>query len=825
MRTGTKRKFRLPLPAFWLLLLAPLIVLLLAGSGLSIHHARAIMAESSQAYGQYSASLGHPDTESEGAHVSETMGEQLRRNVISAQDEENGMLLSLIATLAYLGFASWLVQNQLVRPLEKIRAYVDALGTGVPAEPQPTSRIRVVDDLAETLANLSEYLGRATIRSEKIETERSQFRRMSLHDAMTGLYNRRAFDTLLQRTWDATRDEGAPIGVIMMDVDKFKAYNDTLGHQAGDDCLRKVAEAVARSIRSEDMAARYGGEEFAVILPGADAPRSLAAAERIRAAVEAQELPHPESPAGPYVTVSLGVAAESVSGDGSPENLLRKADTALYYSKKHGRNRSTAFSASCRNKEQGDEPRNGQGTPTAMHADECACNACRDRLTGTLLARGFFAKAQSLMSSNPDTSYCLLRFAAEGVARANVLKGLDAGDHLLKLIARLTRLRLNPKMETLARMEGAGFAIFLAGGPERALRFARHLTRLMDDPGKQRRAGLYFGICEARGKDLPAHALYDCAGLALRTVRGSEVRNIAMYDDTLRKKHEDEAYITRNMANALAQGQFKLFLQPKVQISTGRVVGAEALTRWMHPNDGCIMPDRFVPLFESNGFVVKLDEYIWEQTCRFLRACLDKGYPALRISVNVSRMNFSISNLAARLVKLTDTYSIPHELLELEITETAFVSQKASLPFQMQSLRAAGFSLSMDDFGVGYSSLNTLRDLPFTTVKLDKDFVQGETANARGRIVAQSTIAMAHALGLSIVAEGVETVDQALFLLANGCYCAQGFYYSRPLAADIFEERFLAQKQTFDGIHIPNSTDVAMDSPHAFSAAHEGSAA
>lgn len=806
-----ERKFRLPLPAFCLLLLAPLLVLLLAGSALFIHQARSIMAESSQAYGQYRASQNLSENAGEDSHGSEAMGEQLRRNVISARNEEDIILLCLLATLAYVAFAARLVHRQLVRPLEGIREYVDALGTGVPAELPPKSRLRVVADLAETLTNLSDYLGRATVRSEKIETERSQFRRMSLHDGMTGLYNRRAFDALLQRTWNAARDGGAPMGVIMMDVDKFKLYNDALGHQAGDECLRSVAEAVARSVRSEDMAARYGGEEFAVILPGADAPQSLAAAERIRAAVEAQKLPHPASPAGHFVTVSLGVAAEAAVGDGSPEDLLRKADAALYHSKEHGRNRSTVYSAACKNEAKESETSSEQEKPQAMHADACLCNACRDRLTGTLLARGFFARAQSLTASNPDTRYCLLRFAVEGVAQVNVLKGLDAGDHLLKLIARLTRLRLNPEREALGRMEGAGFAVCLAGGPERALRFARHLTRLMDDPDKQRRAGLYFGICEARGEDTPIHALYDWAGLALRTVRGSDVRNIAFYDDSLRKKHEDEAYIARNMADALAKGQFKLFLQPKVQISTGRIIGAEALTRWMHPEDGCIMPDRFVPLFESNGFVLKLDAYIWEQTCRFLRACLDKGYPPIPISVNVSRLNFSISNLAARIIKLTEAYSIPHELLELEITETAFVSQKASLPFQMQSLRAAGFSLSMDDFGIGYSSLNTLRDLPFTSVKLDKDFVQGESENARGRIVAQRTIALAHDLGLSIVGEGVETIEQARFLLENGCDCAQGFYYARPVAADIFEERFLAQRQAFEGIICPPATSSPGD--------------
>lgn len=273
------------------------------------------------------------------------MGAQLRANVISAQAQENRMLLCLVLVLGYLALVTWLVLRQIVRPLEGIRTYVNRLGTGVAVEVPPKSRVQAVSDIADTLENLAAYLGQATVRSEKIATERSQFRRMSLFDGLTGLYNRRAFDDTLQKLWREARENGSPLGIVMMDVDKFKVYNDSCGHQAGDTCLREVAGAVAKAVRTHDVAARYGGEEFVVILPDTDRGQALAAAERIREAVEAVKLPHPGSPAGPYVTVSLGVTAEVVTGKDRAADLIRHADEALYISKENGRNRATVYDA------------------------------------------------------------------------------------------------------------------------------------------------------------------------------------------------------------------------------------------------------------------------------------------------------------------------------------------------------------------------------------------------------------------------------------------------------------------------------------------------
>ena len=295
----------------------------------------------------------------------------------------------------------------------------------------------------------------------------------------------------------------------------------------------------------------------------------------------------------------------------------------------------------------------------------------------------------------------------------------------------------------------------------------------------------------------PVHVLCDWAHLALKTVKGSDLTNYAFYDGELRARLLDENNIKDQMHEALEKGQFVLYLQPKVEISSGRIVGAEALARWRHPTDGLILPGRFVPLFERNGFIVRFDEYIWEQTCKMLRLWLNKGYRPTPVSINVSRMHFNDDHFCGKLLALTDKYHLPRHLLELELTESAFFESEKTLIRVMNDLQKQGFVFSMDDFGTGYSSLSTLRALPFNIVKLDRTFISDGTDNERGQIVARNTVTMARQLKMKIIAEGVETVEQAHFLLSIGCNYAQGYYYARPVDPEEFEVLSFVQEKAF----------------------------
>ena len=420
-----------------------------------------------------------------------------------------------------------------------------------------------------------------------------------------------------------------------------------------------------------------------------------------------------------------------------------------------------------------------------------------DPLTGAFNTQTFFEKIDRLIKNRPNEQYCILRFDVAGFKAINESFGLEEGNRLLRGIARLIRQRLIAEKEIFARLTADVFAVCLTGGTERTLQFIQNLSLRLDHYSDTFRVKLFFGICPVENTRTPAHILCDWAYLAQKTVKGSDIVNFAFYDDALRKHLHDESYITDQMYEALEKHQFKLFLQPKVEISSGRIVGAEALVRWQHPTDGLILPGHFIPLFERNGFIVRLDSYIWDQTCQVLRAWLDRKYEPMPISVNMSRLHFNDDDLPNKLVSLMNKYNLPRHMLELELTESAFFANEPRLKRLMNELRSAGFIFSMDDFGTGYSSLSTLRDLPFNVVKLDRAFISDGTSNRRGQIVARNTIALAHDLDMSIVAEGVETKEHARFLLNSGCNCAQGFYYSRPVDTAEFEVLNFVQEKAF----------------------------
>lgn len=421
----------------------------------------------------------------------------------------------------------------------------------------------------------------------------------------------------------------------------------------------------------------------------------------------------------------------------------------------------------------------------------------RDPLTGAYNTQTFFEKVEVLLHAHPSAPYTIMRFDVAGFKAINEAFGLEEGNRLLRTIARQVRQRLDTEDEIFARLNADAFAVCITGDTGRILHFIHSLSRRFEHYSDIFRVKLFFGLCQVKNRHTPAHVLCDWAYLTQKTIKGSDLANYAFYDDALRQRLHNENYIIDQMYSALEQKQFKLYLQPKVEISSGRIVGAEALVRWQHPQDGLILPGRFVPLFERNGFIVRMDEYVWDLTCQNLRMWIDKGYKPMPVSVNVSRLHFNGSTLTEKLVKLTDKYRLPRHLLELELTESAFFDNEKALVQTMSELQDEGFIFSMDDFGTGYSSLSSLRDLPFNIVKLDRTFVNDGTDNTRGQVVVRNTIALAKSLDMEIVAEGVETLGHARFLMSCGCNCTQGFYYSQPLDEAAFEVLSFIQEKAF----------------------------
>lgn len=431
------------------------------------------------------------------------------------------------------------------------------------------------------------------------------------------------------------------------------------------------------------------------------------------------------------------------------------------------------------------------GTLNNVHDATCSVIALHyraeyDLLTGVNNMQTFYRRAAQLLRQHQDREYAIVRLDVDNFKIINDLYGLAEGDFLLKAIARFISERMNV-YSVCGRIGSDVFCMCVDYSDTEIAAFVREVVGFLSEYPLSSTIVPSFGICRVDNREIPINALCDWAHLAQKTIKGSVLVYHAFYDDTLRKRILAEKEIESRMHAALSNREFCIYLQPKVEIATEVVVGSEGLVRWVHPVHGLVQPDSFIPLFERNGFILRLDEYVWEEACKLLRRWLDEGRTPPPLSVNVSRMHIHDTRLCEKLRNLLQKYNIPPHMLELELTESVFLENEGPLIDTMLELRTQGFSFSLDDFGAGYSSLNMLKNLPIDTIKIDRGFLNQVSATERGKTIIRHTIDLAKALHIKVVAEGVENAEQAAFLLDAGCPVAQGYHYSRPVPVNVFE--------------------------------------
>jgi diguanylate cyclase (GGDEF)-like protein len=427
--------------------------------------------------------------------------------------------------------------------------------------------------------------------AQRIATE-ERVRYQAYHDPLTGLPNRASFVEHLEKAIRRSKRFGWSLGLMFLDLDRFKRVNDSLGHEAGDELLQVAARRLQGSIRESDMLFRMGGDEFTVVLEDVKGPEEAAAvAVRMSQAVaEPIELRHHELAA----TVSIGIALYP-KDDQTGERLVKSADTAMYRAKELGRNRYTFFTQ-----------------------------------------------------------------------------------------------EMNDRVESQLVLE---------------------------------------------------------AGLQ-RAVRNDE---------------------------------FILHYQPRVSAATRRVVGIEALLRWKHPERGLVPPGEFIPLLEESGLIVPVGARVIETACRQNKAWQDAGLPPMRVSVNISSRQFRTGSLEETVREALLASGLQPEWLEIELTESLLVENSEHAVAVMERLKAIGVAISIDDFGTGYSSLGYLKRFPIDSLKIDRSFVKDLRTSATDAAIVDAISALAHSLGLGLVAEGVEEAGQAEFLRARYCTEMQGYLFGRPV--------------------------------------------
>lgn len=385
--------------------------------------------------------------------------------------------------------------------------------------------------------------------------------------------------------------------------------------------------------------------------------------------------------------------------------------------------------------------------------------------------------------------------------------GVKAGEELLEAMDGFLRARIR-KNEFFARYEGADFGLLLVcegeNGQEnqencrkRIRSLLAELTGLKPDQKIHFHAGINMippyipedGRWYHRRKNVDINQLYTYANAARMEIDYTEEQKIGFFDQEMLDKQVWELWVEDNMEAALNNEEFQIYLQPKYSPLNGRLVGAEALVRWISPTEGLIPPGQFIPIFEETGFITQLDDYMISRVAKLQAEWMIQGKKMIPVSVNVSRAHFAQEGLAEHICQLVDAYGPRHELIELEVTESAFFDDKDILVDTVKKLKAYGFHISMDDFGAGYSSLNSLKDIPLDVLKLDGEFFRGDDDDGRGEIVVREAIQLARNLDMRVVAEGIEKKEQVDFLAGQGCDMIQGFYFAKPMPVAEFEEK------------------------------------
>ncbi len=412
-----------------------------------------------------------------------------------------------------------------------------------------------------------------------------------------------------------------------------------------------------------------------------------------------------------------------------------------------------------------------------------------DPLTGLYTAAFFNEYGLQMLRRFPESRHDMLVLDVDHFRLVNELYGKSFGNDVLRAIADGIR-------DTLSGIRGIGcrsgadvFSVLLesTADPEELYRRLTGRFRSMSTQNNSLR--LRMGVY--RGVDLAAHGMewyIDAAKSACKTISDDFSVNYAVYDDTL---HERELYHNRlisDMEQGLREKQFKVYFQPKYRITgaQARLSSAEALVRWIHPELGFISPGDFIPLFEKNGLIMKLDDYVWREAAAQIRAWRECCGVTLPVSVNLSRMDFFDARLRERLLEIVADNGLSVSDLMLEVTESAVSRDTEGMLQTLRSLREAGFLIEMDDFGSGYSSLNMLCLMPVDALKIDMKFVSNLLRAGSGYRMLELVVEMARALSVPTIVEGVEDEDQYRLIRRAGCDIVQGYYFSRPVDAAAF---------------------------------------
>ncbi len=417
-------------------------------------------------------------------------------------------------------------------------------------------------------------------------------------------------------------------------------------------------------------------------------------------------------------------------------------------------------------------------------------------LTNLPNLRLFFYECGEAIRQKPDKKFGVIVMDIAQFKAVNEFCGRREGDRMLMYIADCFRKYEQDRPDTyVCHIRADNFCLCTVYEKEQELAdIALDIKQKINDLPFAYKVLPSFGIYASTESRPAISYMKDCATIALQSIKGKFFANYAFFDDKMRRRMMREKQVENDIASALENCELVPYIQPKVNMRTGRIVGGEALVRWIHPENGLISPGEFVPILEKNGFIINLDVYIWEKIYEYLGSLICQGRTPVPISLNISRVHAYDQKLCDTLLNLQQQYKVPAEYTPLELTESAFLADEEGMYLRMKKLQAKGFRISMDDFGTGYSSMGMLKTQPVDEIKMDRVFIV-DLENEKSKIILEYNINMLHALDAKIIVEGVETEEQKDFLLQCGCEDAQGFLFYRPMPVAEFDELLKRQEE------------------------------
>ncbi len=413
-----------------------------------------------------------------------------------------------------------------------------------------------------------------------------------------------------------------------------------------------------------------------------------------------------------------------------------------------------------------------------------------DPLTGHDNYAAFVKKAAELLQQGGYYAYVM--FDINRFRAINNSYGFQEGNCLLLLVTRKLK-EFTGQDELFARSTDDNFTLLLryqsVDELTKRLEALFNKMKYFYSMRKQLEYQINYacGVYLITDSSLPLEYCHENAQMAKRNVKDLYDTAIFFYDESLRQRVIETQEIETSMYSALENHEFEVYLQPKYDLATETIAGAEALIRWNHPTMGFLSPARFIPILEQNGFLLKLDCYVHEEICRIIRTWIDAGVTPLPVAVNMSRLHAKQQDFVESIAQTVKRYDVPPELIEIELTETAFHDDTQQIIDVMQRLKDKGFKLAMDDFGSGYSSLNLLNVLPVDIIKLDRMMFHDIQNQDRSKKIVKNAIHIVRDLEMKAVAEGIETKEQVDFLKDIECDMVQGYFYAKPMPVPMFE--------------------------------------